>query len=122
MSLEEQIKHFQDFRKNILDVAKNKLENGSLDDKMLELEHIIKSKGKDYANDDKLSVFKGIAESLPFISPERACAVFVMTKIQRLTNLLVSGNEPNNESVEDSMTDLIGYIFLLFCCLEEMKQ
>lgn len=78
------------------------------------------SKGKDYANADCLSNFKRSAELLG-IPPEQSCMSLIATKIARAEQLLSSGATPENESLEDTLLDLCGYCFLLYCIIVEYK-
>ena len=70
------------------------------------------SKANDYAKDeDVFSNFKKIAY-LSDIPTEKTFLVFMTVKIARLAELL-SGKEPNNESIDDSLIDIINYSALL---------
>ena len=75
-------------------------------------------KGKDYANADCLSNFKRSAELLGIL-PEQSCMSLIATKIARAEQLLSSGATPGNESLEDTLLDLCGYCFLLYCIIVE---
>ena len=96
----------------------NKLKNMNLKKQEQELELIISDikntmfkKGNDYANEDRLSNFK-LAGSIVGISPEFNCLSLIATKVARL-GVLLKGGKPNNESIEDSMLDMICYSILL---------
>lgn len=84
-----------------------------------------RSKGHDYAGEDILGNFKRMHKicSVWDIQPgERAEDVFlyyVLTKIDRLCNLLHSKKTPQNESVQDTMRDVLLYLTLLRAYLEE---
>lgn len=69
------------------------------------------SKGDDYANDDRLSNFK-LAGSIVGLSASQNCLSLIATKVARLGVLLKSRN-PKNESIDDSILDLINYGILL---------
>lgn len=74
---------------------------------------IVQSKAKDYANDnDCFCNFKHIA-SMSKLPVWQTFMVFMCCKIARLNELLSSSKEPNNESIEDSLKDLINYAALL---------
>lgn len=75
------------------------------------------SKWDDYAGEDRLSNFK-LAWSICWITPQQQCLSLIATKVARLGQLL-SGKEPNNESIGDSILDLSLYSFLLFCLTRE---
>lgn len=74
-------------------------------------------KGNDYANEDRLSNFK-LAGAISGNSAEINCLNLIATKVARLGVLLNSNNEPNNESIDDSVLDLVSYGLLLGMLLE----
>lgn len=76
------------------------------------LKTLLNSKAHDYANSDPLSNFKRTA-SLMNSSPEAVILTNIAQKVSRLENLLLSQKSPKNESVSDSISDLIGYAILL---------
>ena len=79
---------------------------------------VLKSKGGDYAtNTDVLSNFK-LAGNICGISANKQCLSLIATKVARL-GVLLDTLEPNNESIEDSILDLINYSFLLHCLMED---
>jgi hypothetical protein len=92
MILIDQQKYFKEFTDNI--------------------KEILLKKGNDYANTDRLSNFK-LAGNICGISPELNCLSLIATKVARLGVLLNSKNEPNNESISDSIIDLTCYAVLL---------
>jgi len=91
MKLDEQKKHFNTF------VEKQK--------------DIMLKKGNDYANEDRLSNFKTAGANCG-ISAEQQCLSLIATKVARLSVLLKT-NEPNNESIQDSVIDMANYCALL---------
>jgi hypothetical protein len=76
------------------------------------MEEILFKKGNDYANQDRLSNFK-LAGTIAGGSAETNCLNLIATKVARLGVLLNSGKAPNNESIQDSIIDLINYGVLL---------
>lgn len=72
---------------------------------------IMLNKGDDYANEDRLSNFK-LAGSIVGLNAELNCLSLIATKVARL-GVLFNGNIPKNESVDDSIDDLINYSILL---------
>lgn len=76
-----------------------------------DLKKILLSKGDDYAGEDRLSNFK-FAGAIVGIGARKQCLSMIAVKVARLGNLLDS-KQPNNESVQDSILDLIAYGFLL---------
>jgi DNA-binding TFAR19-related protein (PDSD5 family) len=88
MKLQEQIQEFNEF-------AEKQAE-------------IMLKKGNDYANENRLSNFKMVAQ-ITGLTPEQVVNVFIATKTVRLCNLLGSGKVPNNESIEDNLLDLANY-------------
>jgi len=106
MTSEEQIKHVE-----------------KLDDDLLE---ILKSKGKDYADEDVLSNFKIVSEivklaKIDATKSEGYAMLMVVLKIVRIWNLKESDKTPENESLLDSYKDLINYCKLSYLCEIENK-
>ena len=80
------------------------------------------SKGKDYASkDDILSNFKN-SGAIVGVSKERQILSLIATKVARLGNLLDNKDKPNNESIEDTVKDLSGYVDLMYCALKENQK
>jgi hypothetical protein len=46
----------------------------------------------------------------------------ISQKVSRLSNLFKQDRKPNNESIQDSILDLIGYSFLLDAITEEQES
>lgn len=82
------------------------------------LNEVLLSKGNDYANDDRLSNFKRSALLINLL-PEQSCLALIATKIARAEQLLASGKTAENESLNDTILDLCGYAFLLYCIVTE---
>jgi len=47
------------------------------------------------------------------VGAERGVVVRLYDKLARLANLLETGQEPNNESIDDTIDDIIGYGMVL---------
>ena len=77
---------------------------------------LIKDKGDDYANDDRLSNFKNTA-TICGTTPFQICLNQIGIKISRIVNLM--DREPKNESMNDSLQDLITYSYLLKMIYED---
>jgi len=85
----------------------------------IDLIEILNKKGGDYANEDVLSNFK-LAGNICGIGAEMNCLNLIATKVARL-GVLLNGAEPNNESIEDSIKDLINYGILLYLLRHDSK-
>lgn len=83
-----------------------------------ELDDTLIKKGNDYANQDKLSNFK-LAGNITGIGAPLNCLNLIATKVARLGVLLNSDKEPSNESIKDSVKDLICYGILLHMILDD---
>ena len=81
---------------------------------------VLESKSEDYATEDVLSNFKQVSSAAKALNIDVGnstnYALFMcLLKIARLTNLINNNKVPNNESIEDSFVDLIGYSKLAYC-------
>ena len=83
-----------------------------------EMKKTLFSKGDDYANEDRLSNFK-MAGALAGGDAKTNCLNLIATKVARLGVLINSDQEPNNESIADSILDLANYSVLLSMIIEE---
>jgi hypothetical protein len=88
---------------------------------------LLKSKGHDYAGEDILKNFKEMNTMCNLLSVdvskiEGIHMFYVLLKIQRLCNLLFSGKEAKNESIQDTLIDLRNYVDLLNCTLTEKSN
>lgn len=84
-----------------------------------ELKAILNSKGNDYAsNTDVLSNFKLTASALKTTS-HKIILTEIVKKAIRLGNLI--DKDPENESVQDSLKDLMNYCFLDICALHDNR-
>lgn len=81
-------------------------------------------KNHDYtqgARTDALSNFK-ISETVLHIEPEKGLLVRVLDKIARITTFVECGElKVDNESAQDAVDDIIGYMTLLAALMEEKK-
>lgn len=91
-----------------------------LEEFFIEMSEVILKKGNDYANDDRLSNFK-LAGAVSGLSAEQNCLSLIATKVARLGVLFNSDENPNNESIEDSILDLANYSALLAMIVYESK-
>ena len=82
----------------------------------------LERKSHDYANDgDVLKNFKE-SSKIASITPVQSILVLVGTKISRLTELVTTEKISKNESVEDTILDLINYLLLLKAMIEEQRE
>lgn len=78
-----------------------------------EMSNLLVSKGADYSGEtDTFKNFR-LSSQLLDIPVEKVILTRLLDKISRVSNLLNSGADPNNESLEDSFKDLLGYSTLL---------
>lgn len=98
MTKEEQLQHFSYFTEK--------------------MKRTLFSKGDDYANEDRLSNFK-MAGAIAGGDAKTNCLNLIATKVARLGVLINSDQEPNNESIADSILDLANYSVLLSMIIEE---
>ena len=83
--------------------------------------HIMLKKGNDYTStSDRLDNFK-VAGRVAGISPEQNCLSLIATKVARIGSLLHQDRTPDNESINDSIGDLINYGFLLDMLVSEKR-
>ena len=74
---------------------------------------IVEKKNHDYAgNEDPLKNFR-LSEYLGVTTTERAILVRMMDKVARLANVLNSGAEVKEETLHDTIVDLINYAAIL---------
>ena len=82
---------------------------------------IVKKKNSDYAKDvDPFKNFR-LSEFVGLCSLERAILVRMMDKIQRVVNLLDKEASVKDESIEDTLKDLINYANILLVYLKSRK-
>ncbi len=82
---------------------------------------LLKSKSNDYAEGgDAFLNFKTAAQ-VAGISPEQTLLTLLGMKLSRLTQLVGKGKKAQNESVEDTMLDVINYVILLRGMMKERE-
>lgn len=92
-----------------------------LQDQIASILSILDKKGEDYTkHEDMLEVFKKVAYTMD-LSPVQVCSVFITTKLVRISSLMATENDPNNESIRDSFRDLQGYALLMEQCYLDDK-
>ena len=80
---------------------------------------IRETKAHDYATEDILSNFKRVSLLLEILgvdtnSPDGVAIVYIILKLDRLCNLLYRRiGTPENESLQDTIDDLLNYVELL---------
>lgn len=80
---------------------------------------LLRNKSNDYAEGgDAFLNFKTAAQ-IAGISPEQTLLTLLGMKISRLTQLIGKGKSAKNESVEDTMLDVINYVVLLRGMMQE---
>jgi hypothetical protein len=83
---------------------------------------ILSQKNKDYSKgEDALRNFKMVEVFNLTDSPTGIC-VRLCDKFSRIANLLKSGPAVKDESIEDTILDVINYAILLKACLQENKK
>lgn len=91
----------------------------ALFDRCIEL---MRNKSNDYAEGgDAFLNFKNAAQ-IAGISPEQTLLTLLGMKISRLTQLVSKGKKAKNESVEDTLLDLINYVVLLRGMIKEQEN
>lgn len=75
---------------------------------------IAKKKNNDYAGEKTTDPFKNIRGSeFVGVSPDRAILVRMMDKMSRVSNLLSQDNAVKDESINDTLNDIINYAAIL---------
>ena len=84
-------------------------------------------KNKDYATEDFLSNFKRMNQLCKLLdidvrrSPGDCARFLVMLKMDRWCNLIGKGTPPKNESIRDTVLDVLNYIDLAYACDREWQ-
>lgn len=84
-------------------------------------------KGHDYSGEDILANFKRVSTAAHFLRINSNTSVgyamfMTLMKIDRLMNLMGSGKEPLNESLDDTFMDLHNYVDLARACYIEIME
>ncbi len=83
---------------------------------------LLRAKSNDYAEGgDAFLNFKTAAQ-IAGISPEQTLLTLLGMKMSRLTQLISKGKTARNESVEDTMLDIVNYIVLLRGMMKEQEK
>ena len=91
------------------------------------IKKLLDRKGADYGDEQNyIQNFMQVAKLKTILGfPETPYSVWlthVLTKLQRLSNLIKKARDPRNETLADSADDLIGYSLLLLVILEAMDR
>lgn len=82
---------------------------------------LMQRKNKDYANEkDAFANFR--LSEMVGVGPERANLVRVADKLARISNLLDKENAVTDESVEDTINDVINYMAILASMIKHKKD
>lgn len=82
---------------------------------------LMKKKNKDYATaTDAFANFR--LSEMVGVSPERAILVRVADKLARISNLLGKENDVTDESMMDTIVDILNYLAILKSWLEHGKD
>lgn len=82
---------------------------------------LMQRKNKDYAKEkDAFANFR--LSEMVGVGPERANLVRVADKLARISNLLDKDNEVVEESVEDTINDVINYMAILASMIKHRKE
>lgn len=84
---------------------------------------IAKRKNNDYAGEKTVDPYKNLKGStFVGVSPDRAILVRVMDKMSRVSNLLSQDNQVKDESISDTINDVINYMAILKSYLKNNKD
>lgn len=90
--------------------------------------NLYKKKSHDYATEDVLSGFKRAGLVIDTLRikelPGPLCYSFtlIILKLDRWINLLLTGNKPENESIDDTVTDCHNYLDLADAVSKDEKS
>lgn len=82
---------------------------------------LMQRKNKDYATEaDAFANFR--LSEMVGVSPERANLVRVADKMARISNLMDKTNDVSDETVEDTINDIINYMAILKSMIKHKKD
>ena len=82
-------------------------------------------KSHDYANEvDVLSNFKRLSQvaeimNIDVQTPHGYALFMIIMKIDRINNLMQNDKTPNNESIDDTILDMVVYTVLMGACIKD---
>ena len=82
---------------------------------------LMQKKNKDYAKEEDAFANFRLSEMVG-VGPERANLVRVADKLARISNLLDKSNDVSDESVEDTINDVINYMAILKSMIKHKKD
>ena len=82
---------------------------------------VMRAKANDYADGQDAFLNFKVAAQVAGISPDQTLLVLLGMKISRLTQLVGKGKKAKNESVDDTLLDIINYVLLLRGMLKEQR-
>lgn len=84
---------------------------------------ILKRKNHDYAGKETTDPFKNFRGSeFVGVAPDRAILVRTMDKMSRISNLLSQDNAVKDESIDDTIKDVINYMGILRSYIKNNKK
>lgn len=86
---------------------------------------VLVSKSHDYADQDVLSNFKRNSQiardfRIDYSYDYHHALMMTLMKIDRIQNLIGAGKTPKNESIQDTLVDLVNYTLLTTACIQEL--
>lgn len=82
---------------------------------------LMTAKNADYSKSTALGNFF-VAEALQACSAENGIIVRMSDKLSRIVSILEKGNQVKDESVQDTLVDIINYTVLLGAVIREKKE
>jgi hypothetical protein len=82
---------------------------------------IIKKKNEDYSKGSALANFY-VCEALQAASPVNGIVVRLSDKISRIVSITEKGSQVEDESIEDTIIDMINYSVLLAAVIKDRKR
>ena len=72
---------------------------------------VLKSKGEDYGNNNEISPYA-----------VQLATAKILTKAERIANIVFNNHDPNHESLDDSILDLCGYCVLMDRAIKRSRK